>query len=229
MAIVKKYRSEVVAVENPVSDIRTVTLRPLEKAYKYNPGQFLHLALDEFDPARPWPESRCFSMQSSPDQETIKITFAEKGKFTARMARELAPGKVIYVKLPYGDLFSIAHNTQKTVFVAGGTGITPFLSLFTSPEFAAYQNPSLYFGLRSLSHHLYAADLEKALGVNPSFSVKLQNEEKDGRLDIQKIFGENGPSAVYFISGPPVMIKSFKSFLASNGVPPENIRTDDWE
>ena len=73
--IVKKYRSEVVSVDNPVAGIRTVALRPLEKAYKYNPGQFLHLALDEYDPARPWPESRCFSMQSSPDRETIKITF----------------------------------------------------------------------------------------------------------------------------------------------------------
>jgi len=227
--IVKKYRSEVVSVENPVADIRTVTLRPLEKAYKYNPGQFLHLALDEFDPARPWPESRCFSMQSSPDEETIRITFAAKGKFTARMALELVPGKIIHVKLPYGDLFSAGHDTQKSVFVAGGTGITPFLSLFTSKAFSAYRAPGLYFGVRELSHHLYAADLEKAGAVNPSFLVTFLNEEKDGRLDIRKIFSENGPSAVYFISGPPVMIRTFKASLTDSGVPAEHIRTDDWE
>ncbi|MCX5790655.1 MAG: FAD-dependent oxidoreductase, partial [Elusimicrobia bacterium] len=146
--IVKKYRSEVVSVSNPVADIRTVTLRPLDKPYKYNPGQFLHLALDEFDPARPWPESRCFSMQSSPDQETIRLTFAAKGKFTARMALELVPGKIICVKLPYGDLFSSGPGTQASVFIAGGTGITPFLSLFTSQAFAAYRGPKLYFGVR---------------------------------------------------------------------------------
>lgn len=227
--IVKKYRSEVVSVENPVADIRTVTLRPLEKAYKYNPGQFLHLALDEYDPARPWPESRCFSMQSSPEQETIKITFAAKGKFTARMALELAPGKVIHVKLPYGDLFSAEHEKRGAVFIAGGTGITPFLSLFTSLAFAAYGGPKLYFGVRNPAHHLYAADLEKAKAVNSSFHVKLMNEEKDGRLDIRKIFKENGPSSVYFISGPPVMIKNFKACLAEKGVPAGNIRTDDWE
>ncbi|HBA61047.1 MAG TPA: hypothetical protein DCZ92_09550 [Elusimicrobia bacterium] len=227
--IVKKYRSEVVSVENPLADIRTVTLRPLEKAYKYNPGQFLHLALDEYDPSRPWPESRCFSMQSSPDQDTIRITFAAKGKFTARMAAELVPGKEICVKLPYGDLFSSDHDKAKSVFVAGGTGITPFLSLFTSAAFAAYQEPRLYFGVRNAAHNLYAADLEKARGVNPAFRLTLLDEEKDGRLDILKILGENGPSAVYFISGPPVMIKNFKTSLAERGVPPENIRTDDWE
>ncbi|MDP2866459.1 MAG: hypothetical protein Q8O90_09465 [Elusimicrobiota bacterium] len=227
--IVKKYRSEVVSVDNPVAGIRTVTLRPLEKAYKYNPGQFLHLALDEYDPARPWPESRCFSMQSSPDQETIKITFAAKGKFTERMALELAPGKVIYVKLPYGDLFSAEHDRQKSVFVAGGTGITPFLSLFTSQTFLDYREPKLYFGMRNPSHHLYAADLEKAGEINPSFNLKILNEEKDGQLEIQAIFAENGPSAVYFISGPPAMIKNFKAGLAEKGVPAENIRTDDWE
>jgi len=227
--IVKKYKSEVVSVENPVADIRTVTLRPLEKTYKYNPGQFLHLALDEYDPSRPWPESRCFSMQSSPDQETIKITFAAKGKFTARMAAELVPGKVIRVKLPYGDLFSTEHDTRKSVFVAGGTGITPFLSLFTSGVFSAYQEPRLYFGVRSASHNLYADDLEKARGVNPSFQFTLLNEEKDGRLDIKKILAENGPAAVYFISGPPAMIKNFKLCLAENAVPAGNIKTDDWE
>lgn len=227
--IVKKYKSEVVSVENPIPDIRTVTLRPLEKAYKYNPGQFLHLALDEYDPSKQWPESRCFSMQSPPDQDTIKITFAAKGKFTERMARELVPGKVIHVKLPYGDIFSAEHDKDRSVFVAGGTGITPFLSLFTSGEFAAYKGPKLYFGVRNPSHHLYAADLDKARGLNPSFTVTLLDEEKDGRLDIGKIFTANGPSAVYFISGPPVMIKSFRSSLAANGVPAENIRTDDWE
>lgn len=227
--IVKKYRSEVVSVENPVADIRTVTLRPLEKAYKYNPGQFLHLALDEYDPAGPWPESRCFSMQSSPDEELIKITFAAKGKFTGRMALELVPGKVIHVKLPYGDLFQGEQEGKKSVFVAGGTGITPFLSLFTSRAFAAYPEPRLYFGVRNPSHHLYAADLEKAGAVNPSFGFTLLNEEKDGRLDIGNILKENGPAAVYFISGPPVMIKNFKSSLAADGVPAENIRTDDWE
>lgn len=227
--IVKKYRSEVVSVENPVADIRTVTLRPLEKAYKFNPGQFLHLALDEYDPSRQWPESRCFSMQSPPDHELIKITFAAKGKFTERMARELVPGKVIHVKLPYGDLFSAEHDTARSVFVAGGTGITPFLSLFTFSGFAAYDSPKLYFGMRSPSHNLYAADLEKARGINPSFSIELLNEEKDGRLDIGRIFAANGASAVYFVSGPPVMIKDFKSALAAKGVPVDNIRTDDWE
>lgn len=227
--IVKKYRSEVVSVENPVAGIRTVSLLPLEKAYKYNPGQFLHLALDEYDPSGPWPESRCFSMQSSPDQETIKITFAAKGKFTARMALELVPGKVIHVKLPYGDLFSAEHDKEESVFVAGGTGITPFLSLFTSKTFAAYREPKLYFGVRNPAHHLYAADLEKAREINPSFSPALLNEETDGQLDIQAIFARNGPSAVYFISGPPAMIKTFKSRLTGEGVTAGNIRTDDWE
>jgi len=168
-------------------------------------------------------------MQSSPDEEKIKITFAAKGKFTERMAAELVPGKVIHIKLPYGDLFSSEHDRQKAVFVAGGTGITPFLSLFTSKAFSDYREPKLYFGVRNPSHHLYAADLEKAREINPSFNLKLLNEEKDGQLEIQAIFAENGPSAVYFISGPPAMIRNFKGSLLGKGVPAGNIRMDDWE
>ena len=51
--------------------------------------------------------------------------------------------------------------------------------------------------------------LEKARELNPSFSLKVLDEEKDGRLEIQAIFAGNRPSAVYFISGPPVMITVF--------------------
>ena len=66
MAIVKKYLAEVVHIENKVEGTYTVEFKSLSGPFKYLSGQFLHLALDEYDPSSGWPESRCFSMQSSP-------------------------------------------------------------------------------------------------------------------------------------------------------------------
>ncbi|MBN1531198.1 MAG: FAD-dependent oxidoreductase [Spirochaetes bacterium] len=230
MAIVKKYRSEVAAIENPVADIYMVSLRSLEKRYKYSPGQFLHLALDGYDPSFPWPESRCFSMQSHQEEEMLKITFAVKGAFTGRMARELAAGREVWVKLPYGELFSREHRRENTVFIAGGTGITPFLSIFTSPAFGEYRNPRLHFGYRDDRYHsLYRDELDAARRINPTFTVEAVDQETEGMLDIAKIYGAHGNDPAYFISGPPAMIKSFKEYLLARGVPETEIRTDDWE
>ena len=54
-------------------------------------------------------------------------------------------------------------------------------------------------------------------------------QDTQGIIDIQNIFNENGIDSDYFISGPPIMIKSFKKVLIDHGVPAQNVLTDDWE
>ena len=141
MAVVKKYRTIIKEIEHPLPDIYRVTLASQDGRYRYKPGQFLHLALDQYDPSKQWPESRCFSIQTNPLEEYIKITYSVKGDYTKRMARELTPGKTVWVKLPYGDLFSTIDPKAHSIFIAGGTGVTPCLSLFTDEEFKAFQLP----------------------------------------------------------------------------------------
>ncbi|MCK6615667.1 MAG: FAD-dependent oxidoreductase [Ignavibacteriaceae bacterium] len=225
MAIVKKYLSEVVSILNPFEGLYTVTFKSRNK-FRYLPGQFLHLALDEYDGAGQWPESRCFSMQSSPDEELIKITYAVKGRFTERMQRELHPGKEVWLKLPFGDLFQRDHSKENCVFIAGGTGITPFLSLFVHSSFAEFINPKLYLGFRAEHFNLYSEELNRS--TNRSNKIKIFYENVDGMLDINTIYKENG-SAIYYLSGPPLMLKNFKTELTKFGVQEKNIVTDDWE
>jgi len=228
MAIVKKYNSIVDSVNEIVPGVFKVSFRSSKK-FSYEPGQFLHLALDEYNPSMQWPDSRCFSMQSNPDSDLATITYSAKGNFTKRMAVELTPGKEVWLKLPYGDFFQRGHSLNNCVFIAGGTGITPFLSLFTYSGFKEYVNPKLYVGLRSKEFNLYEAELHTAREINDSLSVEYIYENESGLLNIEKIFSENGISATYFLSGPPVMLKLFKNALLKNAVPESNIITDDWE
>lgn len=141
-------------------DIYTVTFSS-DKKFVYSPGQFLHLALDDYDGAGQWAESRCFSMQSSPNEELLEITFAVKGNFTNRMKNELYENKEVLLKLPYGDIFQRGHNKSNCVFIAGGTGVTPFLSLFTTNEFNEYINPKIYLGFRSKEYNIYQKELSE--------------------------------------------------------------------
>lgn len=229
MAIVKKYRSEVVDIKMPFESIYVVSFKSLEKAYKFHPGQFLHLALDDYNPSLPWPQSRCFSIQTSESEDILRITYAVQGSFTKRMAKELAVGKQIYLKLPYGELFTKPHSKEKNVFIAGGTGITPFLSLFAHKDFASYLSPKLYLGVRSQAYAIYDNEIREAQALNPSFVSQIVCQDKEGMLSIEKIFAQHGQESVYFISGPPIMIRLFKKYLLDHQVAEDNVRTDEWE
>lgn len=223
----RKVLAEVIKVEKQVDGVFTVWLRT-EKPVRYLPGQFLHLSIDSnYDGVGQWPDSRCFSMQSNPGEDEIRITYAVKGKYTKLMSEVLKPGFKLWIKLPYGELFTQVHNKENTVFIAGGTGVTPFLSLFTDPSFNLYINPRVFLGFRSASYNFYERDLSLVTNPNATFTILYQ--DIDGSLNIEKILKLNGVKSTYFISGPPEMIRSFKTYLLLNGVPDGQVCTDDWE
>jgi predicted ferric reductase len=227
---VKKYNSEIVSIFNPFPGLYTLELRSLGGKFKYYPGQFLHLAIDDkYDGSGQWPESRCFSMQSNPDESTVKITYSVKGKFTSEMEQTLRVGSHVLLKLPYGDLFTQKHNKENTVFIAGGTGITPFLSLFTDASFVAYKKPVLYAGFKNRGMHLYKDQLESAMVINSELEVQIIYENESGIIDIGQLLRHSDKKSSFYISGPPIMIRSFKNFLLGHGLTSDQIKTDDWE
>ncbi len=225
--LVKKYRSEVISIVNPFREIYSVGFRSLNGKYRYHPGQFLHLAIDSYDGTGQWPESRCFSIRSSPNDNTLEITYSVKGRFTNQMEQLLHMGSEVWLKLPYGNLFTQDHNKTNTVFIAGGTGITPFLSLFTHSSFNEYKNPKFYFGFRSKEYNIYNEELSRL--CNSSKCITYFYEDIDGVIDIKSILKENSISQDYFLSGPPQMIDAFKKFLITNGLPESQIFSDRWE
>ena len=230
--LAKKYKSELLAINNPFDGIYTLHFKSLNGRYKYHPGQFLHIAIDpNYEGDSQWPDSRCFSMQSNPNEEMIKITYAVKGKFTSQMEQQLKVGSEVWLKLPYGDLFTQPHNKTNTVFIAGGTGVTPFLSLFTHGSFSEYIYPKIYLGFRSKEYNIYEQELNFVQrcdsSVKPCLTIYYQ--DVDGVININQIFDENAIDSNYFISGPPTMITAFKKSLIANGVVQDRIKTDDWE
>ena len=61
--------------------VYTVLLRPMARVPRFAAGQFLHLALDPFRPGDFWPDSRCFSIASSPSQaDLLRMSMAAGGR-----------------------------------------------------------------------------------------------------------------------------------------------------
>src|SRR6476469_4200804 len=125
MAPAQKLRCTVDGVIAHGDRVYTVTLRPERPAPRFRAGQFLHMALDAYDPTGFWPESRVFSIASAPSQrDLLRITYSVQGAFTARMEAGLVPGREVWVKMPYGHF--IIEPRGEVVLLAGGTGITAF-------------------------------------------------------------------------------------------------------
>jgi ferredoxin-NADP reductase len=228
--VVKKYKSRLISINNLFEGLYTLEFKTINGTFKYYPGQFLHLAIDSnYDGTGQWPDSRCFSMQSNPNSETLRISYTVKGKFTRLMEQTLKIGSEVWLKLPYGDLFTQSHNKHAAVFISGGTGITPFLSLFNDSSFSEYFNPVLYAGFRSRTMNIYSYELEIAKEINPQFKFFLVYENDEGLLNIDWIRKENNIVSDYFISGPPLMIKSFREYLLNNGINSNKIFSDAWE
>ncbi|MDA3835749.1 MAG: FAD-dependent oxidoreductase [Spirochaetales bacterium] len=228
MAIVKKVKAVVNRVIRRGDDVFTLELSLQGRTAKFLPGQFLHLALDEYDPSYGWPESRCFSLQSSPKDSIVRLTYAVKGAYTQRMLEEIKPGTQLWLKLPYGDLFTRPHCKNKTIFIAGGTGVTPFLSLFGDEAFVAYNNPALYLGLRNEGHDFYGDELLQAQLINSALKIHRFIQEIDGLIDLNMVLGSASSESHFFISGPMKMIRWCRDSLRQRGVQEERIFTDDW-
>jgi ferredoxin-NADP reductase len=230
VAVVRKIPCVVRAVTDHGERVYTVELRPSTAVTHFKPGQFLHLALDAYEPGGFWPESRVFSIASSPrERDRLAITYAVKGAFTARMERELAPGRSVWVKLPYGE-FVVDPGTDAVLF-AGGTGVTAFTAFLQSLQPDQATRVLLFYGARKPDLFVYGPLVEACALDVPSLTCKLVCEATDGPLQVSAAWPaiEALHNPVFYLSGPPQMLSALTAQLRQHGVSQEVIRTDAWE
>lgn len=249
MANPVKIAATITSVLKHDEGIYTLVIKPDRRIPRFKAGQFLHLSIDDYDPCGGyWPESRVFSIASSPVDEMVELVYSVKGSYTSRMSKEIHSGSRVWLKMPYGD-FSIESSVNESsdiVLVAGGTGISPYISylrtVFRMPS-ALKRKVHLIYGIRNNAHLLFPQVMESCLSGVSSVSMDLFIEENTGQLSTQKFnplagmitlehilfSGKRLCNAVYFLSGPPIMIKVFEAGLQAAGILKDNIKIDAWE
>lgn len=237
MATAQKLRCQVTRLVDHGERVYTVELRPERPAPRFRPGQFLHLALDDYDPSGFWPESRVFSIASAPAQrDLLRISYSVRGRFTARMERELAEGRRVWVKLPYGDF--IIEDTSDIVLFAGGTGITAFTAFLDGLPSTFGHTVTLAYGARTPELLIYRDLLTARAALIPAlrtcYFVERGEPAPDrviGRLSVEAVWPHiPAPGqATYYLSGPPVMLRTLTADLRGRGIAAGAIRIDAWE
>jgi len=215
--------------------VYTLLLRPERRVPRFRPGQFLHLALDRYDPSGFWPESRAFSIASGPDDRArLQITYAVHGAFTARMEQEAVEGRGVWIKLPYGDF--VVDGRRDAALLAGGTGVTAFTA-FLAAMTPASRAVALAYGARTPDLLIYRAAIDACARRTPALDVQYFAEQGSapptlpGRVSVDAVWARLASplETDFYISGPPPMLRTVAADLADRGVRPEAIHIDAWE
>ena len=245
MPVTQKLRCEIERVVPHGERVYTLALRPERLVPRFRAGQFLHLALDPYDPSGFWPESRVFSIASPPAQrDTVRITYAVHGRFTARMESDLVEGRQVWIKMPYGDF--VIDSRSDVVLFAGGTGITAFTAFLEGLTSVGHQSVTLAYGARTNGLLIYRDVVERCAQRLPSFDVFYFVEhggERDssalegrvrsslGRVSVETVWPRLALpfETSYYISGPPPMLRTIGQDLRARNISPEAIHIDAWE
>lgn len=227
-----QYDYRVTAITVRPSDIVDVEFAPIRRRMHHRPGQFIYLSLDTHALSR---ELHPFTVSSAPEADRLRLSIKRVGDWTANIAR-VEVGNTARIWGPYG-LFSAPLYRQphvEVVMLGGGIGITPFLSIVASEEFARRPGRSwLIYSVAKPEEGVYIDELTAHANRLPQLSVHLQVSDHEGFVDrayLATLLGSDTGWAkrLYLICGPSDMSTAVTTLLRAADVPATAIITEDF-
>jgi len=230
--LVRRLKYHVIAVNRLDEFVTEVVLEPRDRPLAFAPGQFLFVNFREpfSEQFPPFLKNQFhpFSITSAPGEPTLRITVKAVGDYT-RTLRALEPGVEAVVEGPYGSFSSRSVPNDRQIWIAGGIGVTPFLSMARSLNGKAREIDFYYCVERAPEAH-FLDELSAIERERESFRVVLVPRETDGFLTAERLAREQEDlgSADVLVCGPPAMIDSLRSQLAEGSVAPERFHAEEF-
>ena len=185
--------------------------------------------------------SRPYSIASAPGEPYFDITVRRvpDGFVSEYLLDRVAPGDVLESTGPSGSFYhEPLMDSRDLVFLAGGSGITPFMSIIRE---AARAKPAfevhLVYGSRSPEDIIFEAELKELSERHPSLTVDFVISEPPpgwkgacGMLDagtISELVG-SVEGKTFYICGPEIMYMFCADALRSLGVPARRMRREAY-
>lgn len=209
--------------------------------FDFKPGQAIDLVLAR-PPATDAAGTRhAFSLACAPFEEVVTIATRLRGSAFKNALAALPTGAAAALDGPFGSLTLHPGPARPAVFIAGGIGITPFISMLRHavrnelpqrlvlvyanrrPEDAPFLSE-----LRELERH---AGQFRLLPTMTRIERGAQSwAGRIGRIDrdlVLQLKSEN-PMAVYYVAGSPSMVADVRRLLANAAINDEDVRSEDF-
>ena len=221
--LVNKYKYVVESVVALNNNIWYINLKPLNKKLQFKAGQFIFVSFTDPSLSK---ESHPFSISSSPDDISLTLTVKALGDYTNKLIN-LTPGSPALIEGPFGT-FSHKNSIYKNqVWIAGGIGITPFLSMAKSLKIEDGYSIDLFYCVKN-NQELIHLDLLKSL--DHKIKLHLFCSEDHGYINADTISNLSGTLVEkdIFICAPLQMVSSLKQQILTIGVNGKLIHSEEF-
>lgn len=220
------------AEHHPEADAIELRLSPVGQALRFAPGQFAYVDLldDRLALKRDY-ESHPFSIASAPSERDLSVVVGAAGGNTRRIQEIVEDdGARALVHGPYGRLAYVHAAGRKQLWVAGGTGVTPFLSMAAALAEQPDGRPDVTFviGVNRPEQAFYLDRLRAYEEVWPGFEVILWNRQELGTPTAAGL-AERVPDLTeraVLLSGSEAMVAELTTGLHNLGVHREHIHSE---
>lgn len=192
-----------------------------------------------------WSEPHPFTLSGAPEDPYIRMTIKKEGPFTSAIPN-LKPGDQVKCMGPLGVFCMDIDTKPAIVLIAGGVGITPFLSVLRHFRNKRLANAVTLFWVNRGKDDIICSDEIKAMTKELGLTVihALSRDEnalsyndpahprvvyEKGRLN-SEVFKRHGvsTSAAFYLCGPPPMMESALADLNQMGIPPEAVEQEKF-
>ena len=219
---------EVVASSRLNETTSEVVLQPTNGRLHYVAGQFQFI---RFPDDRRLNERHPFTISSSPKAENLRLTIKASGDWTRHLQQHTKPGMKAVVSGPYGR-FNYKSGGQEQIWIAGGIGVTPFLSWLRDMDQPSDHEIHFFYICKNKEDAVFWHEFEQTAATSPSFHCHLQLTAEDGRIthtQIAEIAGSSILAKDIYLCGPAALIKAFSQQFQDMGVPKHQINYEEFK
>jgi predicted ferric reductase len=215
----------VAAVRRLDERIVEVALDAVRAPLAFTPGQFIVLA---FGGRGAW-QRHPFSVSSAPSDRRLELTIKASGDYTRGIVDALRPGVPAKVAGPFGG-FDYRRGGREQIWIAGGIGVTPFMSWLRSLDDTFDRDIEFFYSVREPGEAVYRDEIEAAVKRHPSIRAHFVSTDTDPKLTAQGVLLSvpAGTRPWIYMSGPPPMMKALAHGLWQRGVPPGHVRWEEF-
>ncbi len=209
--------------------------------FEFKAGQSVNVSLIDPPETDGKGNRRNFSIVSAPFEGELAIATRMRDTAFKRVLKTMPIGTKVHLRGPGGKLVLDGNASRPAVLLAGGIGITPFVSMLR--QAARERLPHKLFLFYSNRRPEDAAFLDELIELqqkNPNYKFVGTMTEMEKSSHPWK--GETGfvdramlerhlddvPGSVYYTAGPPAMVEAMQKMLEGAGVKSENIRSDEF-
>lgn len=219
-------RARVVAVRRQTSRSVTLTLQPNRAFAGFRAGQHINLSV-EIDGRR---RTRCYSPASAEGSPLIELTIGrhDDGLVSTYLCDHARPGMVVGLDSVGGDFVMPAVRPRRILFVSGGSGITPVLSMVRTLRTEGFSGEIAFIHYaRSAAEACYQQELDALPGVRVlhGYTRDTAGSDLEGRFGTAHLAAAMPEPDAVFVCGPAVLIEAVREIFpqahSESFVPPE--------